>query len=361
MSNKKSSYKDLNFPKKELESSIKDFCESNGLGYARLPKSTDITEFYELTKIGSEKAQFQIFHLKNGKTTFNPKVGKNQALSIELAEHLVKKVSFSKGKVTSVLMGYSIEDIEPIIELMHDKKHSSGRSFFDFEKEEIQGGFRFTIKNSFYKDRLTVNIYNTGKLLIQGNPLSCHDEFIFQMSSLLNAEGLAKVISKNDENTLQLVEQRQIEEELSCIFKEYYEHIPTSIKNMLISGRTLQSIKLVLPDYSCILFPDLRALEGVLKDTFFTKDIEFGDTVGELFEYISTHNYKLKSEVQVQFTSSMGMALSNAYNFYHKHRHSLFHMNNDVNSSRTITTLENVVQLSDDIYEIIKDIYKSSI
>ena len=357
----KSPYRELNFPKIELESSIKCFCDLNGINFRKLPKSTDKMEYYELIKIGSEKAQFQVFHRDNGKTTFNPKVGKNQNLSTELAEHLLRKANFSKGEVTSVLMGYRIEDIEPIIELMCDKRHPSGQSFFEFERREIEGGFRFSIKNRFYKDKLTVNVYNTGKLLIQGIPLSCHDEFIFQMSSLLDAKGLAKVISKNDENTLQLVDLRLIEEELMCIFKDYYERIPNSIKSMLISGRTLQSMKLVLPDYTCVLFPDLRALEGVIKNIFFTEDIEFGDKVGELFEKISPHNFKLKSEVQVHFTSSMGTALSNAYNFYHRHRHSLFHMNSMVDSSRTITTLEKAVHLRDDIYKIIKDIYKSSL
>lgn len=355
----KSPYRELNFPKIELESSIECFCELNGINFRKLSKSTDKTEYYELIKIGSEKAQFQVFHLMSGKTTFNPKVGKNQPLSTDLANYLLEKANFAKGQITSVLIGYRIEDIEPVIELMLDKKHLSGQSFFEFEKKETAGGFKFTIRNSFYKDKLTVNIYNTGRLVIQGHPLSCHDEFIFQMSAVLNAEGLAKVISKTDENTLQLVEQRFIEENLACILKECYQEIPSAIRNMLISGSTLRSINLTLPDYTCMLFPDLRALEGILKHAFFTNDIEYTATVGELFDYISPHNYTLKSEIQTQLPAPMNTALSNAYNFYNKHRHGLFHMNDDVNSSRTITTSERAIELSDDIYNIIKSIYKS--
>jgi len=360
MTTNKSPYKELNFPKDVLESSIQEFCESHGINFSKLPKSTEKTEYYELIKIGSEKAQFQVFHLNNGKTTFHPKVGQNQVLSTELAEYLLSKVTFAKGQITSVLMGYRVEDIEPVIELMLDKKHSSGQSFFEFEKKEIEGGFRFTIQNSFYKDKLTVAIYNTGRLLMQGHPLSCHDEFVFQMSAVLNAEGLAKVISKTDENAIQLVEQRVIENNLASIFEECYQQIPHAIKNMLISGSTLRSIKVKLPDYTCMLFPDLRALEGIIKHAFFVNDIEHGDTVGELFDHISTHNYTLKSEVQAQLSAQMITALSDAYNFYHRHRHGLFHMNNDVNSSRTITTLETAIGLTDDIYKLIKNMYKSS-
>ena len=107
-----------------------------------------------------------------------------------------------------------------------------------------------------------------------------------------------------------------------------------------------------------MLFPDLRALEGVLKHVFFINDIEYNDTVGELFNYSSLHNYTLKSEIQTQLPSPMHTALSDAYNFYHRHRHGLFHMNDVVDSSRTITTSDKAVELSDDIYRIIKNIYK---
>ncbi|MEG1310303.1 MAG: type II toxin-antitoxin system RnlA family toxin [Bacilli bacterium] len=360
MAASKNPYKELNFPKEILESSIQDFCTANSLTFQKLSKSTANTEYYELIKPGVEKAQFQVFHLSNGKTTFHPKVGKNQELGTELAEYLLGKVTFATGQITSVLMGYRVEDIEPIIELMLDKKHPSGQSFFEFEKKEIEGGFRFNIQNSFYKDKLVVAIYHTGRLVIQGLPLSCHDEFIFQMAAVLNAEGLAKVISKTDENAVQLVEQRVIENTLSSIFKECYENIPRAIKNMLVSGSTLRSIKVSLPDYTCMLFPELRALEGMIKHIFFINDIEYIETVGELFDYISTHTYKLKSEVEDELSPQMAVALSKAYSFYHRHRHGLFHMQNDVNSSRTITSLETAMGLTEDIYKLIKDMYKSS-
>ena len=110
------------------------------------------------------------------------------------------------------------------------------------------------------------------------------------MSAVLNAEGLAKVISKTDENVIQLVEQGVSEGNLASIFDGFYQEIPHAIKNMLISGSTLRSIKVKLPDYTCMLFPDLRALEGLIKHIFFINDIEHGDTVGELFDYISSHN-----------------------------------------------------------------------
>ena len=109
-----------------------------------------------------------------------------------------------------------------------------------------------------------------------------------------------------------------------------------------------------------MLFPELRALEGMLKHIFFINDIEYVDTVGELFDYISTHNYRLKLEVEAELSPQIARALSKAYSFYHKHRHGLFHMEDDVNSSRTITTLDTALGLTDDIYKLIKDMYKSS-
>lgn len=360
MSSTKSPFKELNFPKDKLESSIQEFCETNALVFCKLTESTVKKEIYELSKKGIEKARFEIYHLQDGKTTFHPKVGKNQNLSTELATYLLEHANYSSGQVTSVLMGYSLDDIEPVIQLMTDKKHYSGESFFKFEKKEIPGGVRFVIQNVFYQDKLNVAVYLTGRVVIQGLPLSCYDEFIFQMTALLNAEGLAKVISKTDESAIQLVEQRVIESTLVSRFEECYQKIPQAIKNMLITGSTLRSIKVTLPDYTCLVFPELRAIEGVIKNTLFINDIEYNENIGEIFEYISQHNYKVKSEFESQLPCRiLRTALGDAYSFYHKHRHGLFHMNDEVGSSRTITSLITAIGLTDDIYKLIKDVYKA--
>lgn len=357
----KSPFKDLNFPKEKLTESIEKFCNDRGLKCEQISK-TDLKEIYEFNKIGIEKARLEIFHLKDGKTTIHPKVGKNHLLSTELAQYLLTKTSEAIGQVSAVLIGYTLEDIEPVIQLMTDKKHSeSGANFFKFEKQEIQGGHKFVIQNVIYKDKLTVSIYKTGRLLIQGLPLSCYDELIFQMSTLLDANGLAKVISKTDENVIQLVEQRIIESNLEIIFEDSYKKIPNMIRKLLISGSTLRSIKVKLPDYTCMVFPDLRALEGVIKDVFLNLDIDYDKNIGELFEYICLHNYTLKSEIEVKIENKqLRDAIVKAYCFYHKHRHSLFHMEDVVNGSRTITTIETAIGIADDIYKLIKEVYKSS-
>jgi len=361
MSEARTLYKDLNFPKSILEESINEFCEPRGLTANRLSTSTEKKEIYELGKMGIEKARFEIYHLQDGKTTFHPRVGKNQILSVELAMHLLGKANVSEGHITYVLNGYAVTDIEPVIQLMTEKKHSNGESFFCFEKIGIQGGYRFVIQNVFYQDKLSVSIYNTGRVVIQGLPLSCYEEFVFQMSALLNAEGLAKVISKTDESAIQLVEQRVIESTLAGIFEDSYSKIPQSIKNMLISGSTLRSIKVKLPDYTCMVFPDLRAIEGVIKNILFINDVDCDDKIGEIFEYISQHNYKVKAEFESQLPNKiLRSALADAYSFYHKHRHGLFHMNDEVGSSRTITSLTTAIGLTDDIYKLIKDVYKAS-
>ncbi|MCU4576140.1 type II toxin-antitoxin system RnlA family toxin [Acinetobacter courvalinii] len=361
MAESKSPYKDLNFPKNILEETIHEFSAQNGLVATKLPTSTSKKEIYELVKTGAEKALFEIYHLKDGKTTFHPKIGKNQLLSTELADHLLGQANVAEGQITYTLAGYTVKDIEPVIELMTEKKNTCGTSFFSFEKIEFQGGFRFAIQNVFYQDKLTVTSYSTGRLVIQGLPLSCYDEFVFQMSALLNAEGLAKVISRTDESAVQLVEQRMIESTLASIFEDSYGKIPPAIKSMLISGSTLRSIKPKLPDYTCMVFPDLRAIEGVIKNIFYINNVEYVENIGEIFEHISQHNYKVKDDFHTLLPSKMlRTAMGNAYSFYHKHRHGLFHMNDEVGSSRTITSIEKAINLTDDVYKLIKDVYKAS-
>lgn len=59
MTASKSPYKELNFPKEILESSIQEYCTANGLNFQKLPKSTANTEYYEIIKPHAEKPNFK--------------------------------------------------------------------------------------------------------------------------------------------------------------------------------------------------------------------------------------------------------------------------------------------------------------
>lgn len=359
MTTEQNRFKSLNFPKAQLFSSISTFCSENNLSY-KIASETDKNQMLKITGLGIKDASFTIYHNTDGTTSFSHKLGQNQQLSLSLAEYLLTMVTIEQGKVSVVLNGYSIDDICPIIDLMTDKKHPNGDSFFAYERKDVPGGVQFVIENKYFKDKLYISVFKSRKLFIQGLPLSCYDEFVFQMSALLDANGLAQVISKTDDSCIQSIEPRVIENNLQHTFEETYEKIPPIIKNMLISGSSLRAIKVSLPDYSCMVYPDLRALEGVLKNIFFNEDVEF-ERVGFLFKEDSVGKYILKSEsAQIINNRSLSLALGEAYSFYYIHRHTLFHMEDDVRASRVITNFQTVLDLSEDVYKLIKSIYKAS-
>ena len=56
---------------------------------------------------------------------------------------------------------------------------------------------------------------------------------------------------------------------------------------------------------------------------------------------------------------SVVQSLENAYAFFRKHRHTLFHMSDFADASRKIDTLEKALSLSKDVYVLLDDIYRA--
>jgi hypothetical protein len=130
---------------------------------------------------------------------------------------------------------------------------------------------------------------------------------------------------------------------------------------MLITSYTLKDIDIHLPDYSCYVFPALRAIEGVMKSILFNKGFE-ADNSNQYFygvfrkegtRYVVTDEYK--SFINDNNTCR---ALENCYTYYNRQRHELFHVNDLVDSSKMIENKDHASQIIDKIIEIIDEAYR---
>lgn len=341
-------FKDLDFPKAKLLESIQEFCDRNDYSYCQHQDSTDVKQIFLVTCRGMKDARLEVFNKNDGTTSFNYRTGQNQDVSFKLADHLSTKVPAEKGTSTVVLVGYTVDDIESAIQLMTEKKHESGESFFSYSKQVSDTQTRFEIVNKFYKDKLHVTVFITKTVNIQGRRLSCYEEFAFQMTDLLNTADLAKVISKTDETSIQLLEPQMLIKQLEKSLDPIYKHLPNSIQKLLLSSITLKSIRVSLPDYSCLVYPDLRCIEGAIKNILYCfDDIEYKE-LGDLFEYKKCTGHVLKQDiVEIINKEALVKELNKAYSFYCNHRHSLFHMAEIVDASRLVSNLDKAIDLTD--------------
>lgn len=353
-------YKNLVLLKEKIAPLMEKFVQQNQIDINK-KSATSMKEVYCLSRMGMADGLFEIYHNSNGTTTFNA-TGKNKDIGNQLASFLAAHVAEEKGRINMTLTGYEYKHLKPIIELMLEKKTSTGDQVFCFTETEEPHGIRFDICNSIDKDKLQVTVYNTKKVVIRGLPLSCYQEFIFQLSILLDAAGLAYVFSRTDESCTQLLEKKTVVNNLKAKLEEAYDKLPTILQNMLISSASLKSVHFDLPDYSCFLYADLRALEGVLKDilgNFEEFDLE-ENTIGDHFKKTTPQKYTLRPEFSsIIPNEALRLALDNAYSFYNHQRHTLFHVDNTIVTSRILQNFDQVLNLTDDIYILMKNLYKA--
>ena len=356
----KNPYKDLVLLKEKLVPLIEEFEQKHQVKITKKNK-TGHKEVFIISKMGMEDGLFEIYHNNKGTTTLNP-TGKNKDIGIKLASFLAAHVAEEKGRVSMTLTGYEYKDILPIVQLMLDKKTELGEQVFKFGEIKELHGIRFDIFNLIAKDKLQVTVYNSKKLVIKGLPLSCYSEFIFQFSILLDANGLAYVLSRTDESCTQSVEKITIVNNLEAKLEDSYQKLPDILREMLISGASLKTVSFELSDYSCFLYAELRALEGVLKHILGSfPEIDLDEkNVGEYFNKNKPQEFTLQSKyLPIVKEQALIDALNQAYSFFNHQRHTLFHVDNLIVTTRILMNLEQVLHLTDDVYRLIKNLYKA--
>jgi len=355
-----SDYKELNLDRDTLDERIQEFLNLNNYQRRQVhsPKGTKRVVF------GHANAEFALvdIHLKTtGTATIQWKTGRNQPLGETLAMHLKSTIDPNELETLNYsLKGISIDSFDPILDCITEQDEIELNVRQDSEQCK-----QVTLKNKIHQDKITLTHHKkTSVLQIQGRPLSCYRRVIFMLTDLLDLKGLEQVLYRNDDSSAGIVRSEMAEDYLKTALEQSYEHLPDAIKKLLISGCCVKLASPSLPDYCLLLYPDLRALEGVLKEimskhNMFVSNADHG--FGDFFDK-NHSNYSLKSEYCDSINNSdLENALNNGYTFYKKHRHSLFHMEDFADASRMVDTLDKAIGLSKDTYSAINKLYSSVI
>jgi hypothetical protein len=358
-------YKSLNLRREEIDRYVQEFVNDNSLVLRSIELQGNNKKRIVIGRVGIEDATVDLFLNTNGTTTVQFKLGKNQTLGGNLAKHLYETINPDEFiSVHYSLTGIYEKDIEPIFEELTGYKDENGKSEFSliFEQNEAIRKL-IKIQSVVHNDTITVTHFKTtNKLTIQGRPLFCYRRIIYLMAELLNLAGLQTVLSRTEENTVEIVRIEVAKHYLKSQLSDAFEDLPNIIQSLLVSGCCVKLASPKLPEYSMLLFPDLRALEGVLRTELsrfglYTDQEEYG--FGAFFEIISG-NAKLNENHMTKIDNEgIVRPLENAYTFFRKHRHTLFHMSDFAEASRKIDTLEKALALSQDVYNLLNAIYRA--
>jgi hypothetical protein len=308
----------------------------------------------------------EFLFIQNGTTTIHTKIGKHHDKGEQLALYLKDKLVGDSRKSISVSVRNIDQDafnllIEFLQELKNEDSDIAEISVAPNSENQTQKSIRATSK---YNDSLTLTHYRTtNTLLIQGKPLYGYYQVSYFLAKFTDMNGFLEIVYKGEESpNIVDVDKNRIEAELKALLPNAYSSLGEGILTMLRTSYTLKDISISLPDYSCYVFPALRALEGVIRKLLFNEGYpieENNNSFSGIFYKDSRMNYLVDNDFKQRISNSKVCdALEHCYNYFVQQRHTLFHANDFTDSSRFISTKEQATQILEKVVKTIDTAYK---
>lgn len=361
-----SDFKELNIDRTHLKECIEKFWRNNNCQGGTYSEETNSRHRVKYSQDGC-KVTVEFIYIQNGTTTIHTKIGQHHDKGEQLALYLKNKlVGDSRKSISVSVKNINRETFELLIEFLRELKNE------DSDIAEILVTLKSEDRNqkiikatSKYHDSLTLTHYQTtNTLLIQGKPLYGYSQVSYFLADFIDLNGFLEIVYKGEAspNTIE-VDNNTVEAELKALLPNAYSSLGQGILTMLQTSFTLKDISIPLPDYSCYVFPALRALEGVMRKLLFDRGYSIETENDNSFRGIFFKDSVGKFAVTYEFKAKIGNnnvcnALEQCYNYFTQQRHTLFHANDLTDSSRFISTKEQANQIIERIVKTIDTAYK---
>ncbi|ABV86603.1 type II toxin-antitoxin system RnlA family toxin [Shewanella pealeana] len=350
-------YKNLNLVRANIEDVVNTFMDQHGFTLESIGDMPGAQNGKRVVygQAGSLYATVDIFFNNTGTSTVQFKTGRNQLLGKRLADCLYETINpVEFESVNMVVDGFIEESISPVLLCTADE------TYIELQEHHREASkIVWKLISIEFQDELTVTLHTTTRLLqIQGRPLSCYRAFIFNLTELLDLQGLEKVLSRQDDSKVEIIQQEVARSYLQTVMGDSYRHLHKNVEKLLVSGLCVKLAAPQLPDYCMLLYPELRSIEGALKGKMALFGLVVGrDGFGGFFEKIPG-KYQLEASHRAHFPSDVSANIvEDAYTFYNKERHGLFHMEPIVDTSRVMSDISHLMTKSKHSWEHIKKLY----
>lgn len=338
-------FKNLNLHRDRILSTIQNFNPAINVTETTINPGLLIYKF----KIGDDlESQLNVHFLTKGRITLYPDPHKNPDLSNAIAAEIVNNCSI-KGldKRTIYFRNLPEEHYEVLLEYLGD--HGA---IIEEGKNLVLGSQ--TKVSSPYGDSIFINRYKSGATQIQGSQCLVKAWAMEGLVGLLPYRELVEA----QLNTL------EVKESADDVIAEYEQMLPNAAKGLdeifvviMSPSVALRHVNIDLPDYSMFVNPALRGLEGYLKMLFKESGIIVGtEGFSRFFDFPDGITPKLASDTRNFIKRpQVREAVENIYKYFYKHRHSLAHMDTNVQTSRIIEKREDAIEMIETIFRILED------
>ena len=313
----------------------------------------------ELTSVGNaqrcvmtaegKEAMLNLFFNNDGTTTITP-TGKNTDISLLIKKLLEEQCEFSgstQGKTYSIKK-LSKEWTEKVIEYLSSLENVTVENR-SITANPIHSSYIFTSKIG---DKLTVNVYQTGTLTLQGKPAYLYGEAISFLSYCNDVSVDDIVDSINSFHDVN-IKTSEVRNDMEVLMPRAYGNIDEMILKLLSPSISLRKVNIDLEDYSCYAFPALRALEGYIKYLFGLKGVVIGHTFYGIF-----NGDVLTPGVATQIGDTTYQSeLERLYVYFKGNRHVIFHADQILIGTKLIEDKHEADEIINTVVNLIESSY----
>lgn len=296
-----------------------------------------------------KKAMLNLFFNVDGSTTVQV-CGQNQDISAYVKAKLEEEHGYASNVLAKTYSFKKLSD-EWTNKLI---KYLSSLSNISVEERIIEtipkhDEFAFL---STLGDKLTINRYENGTVVLQGKPAYIFSEALSFMSYCKDVTVDDIIDSINTANKVN-ISSKEVRHELNSLLPNALSGLDETIVKILAPSITLRKISVNLDDYSCLAFPALRALEAYIKFLFAKKNIAIGYNFGGIFK-----EDELTPETRVKISDlAYECELETLYKYLKSNRHVIFHTEQILVGTKLIEKKAEADAIVNDVLNLIETSY----
>ena len=329
----------------------------------------DKFEFGELSPIGNQyRCKFHVddtqealdFYFKNDGSVTLRMVGASSTYSEQLIDEIIAN-SFKNEHENSACT-FSHVSNETYSELIYYLKGIEKIQLIE-DKIIASPEHRHLKFRSCFGDKMVVNRYTNGTLVFQGNPAYILSQAMYFMA--LRPDVSEEEITQRQKDIYQVSTNSvsQARAILKARIPHAYDKLDDTILKILSPAISLSQSDLNVEEYSCYVFPALKALEALLLDLLRRKGILVSppkQNLGSVFVQNASHTQHIlspASQTQVNDVTYQ-QCLEDIYNYFKQQRHTRFHANQLLVLTTMIFRKEEADAIISDVLTIIDDTAK---
>lgn len=344
-------FKKININRNEILNAIKTF---DGDFSIETKEESSFLKYF--IKKGSEVvSKINVYPTPDGKTTISWQECKNPEFSEEIATHIVDKCKFPEELNTSIyIKNLNTEKLNNLLEYLIDYCSASIES-----EKNLTNGKQYKVK-SIYGDTVYLNHFTNNAFNVQGTNGLMKSQVIEGLSAYLDYSEVVEATLESYK--IEDIDANGIQKLFNARLPEANSEISDTVKGIIFPVFVLERIKIddeLVSDYSFMVFPIFRGLEGCIKEIFFKFGINIGNNIGGQFQdHTNSGKFALIEKVKNQINNNVAeLVLSKLYNYHKTNRHAIFHVDDTIITTRIIEDKKVAQSLINETFELIEMCY----